>query len=58
MPIIKVEFCRVLHSGRPLTLPTNIRLEWNTPAYYDTVTSTAVLSFIVQGPVLSNFLQS
>jgi hypothetical protein len=52
VPIIRVAFCRVLHSGRPLTLPTNIRLEWNTPAYYDTATSTAVQSFIVQGPVI------
>ncbi len=56
VPTIRVEFCKVLHSGRLQVFPTNIRLDWkwvevaNTLAYYDTATITAVKSFIVQAP--------
>jgi hypothetical protein len=54
--MIRVEFCKVFHSGCLLVLPTNIRLGWksmqvaNTLAYYDTAIITAVKSFMVQAP--------
>ncbi len=46
----------VLWSAPRLVLPTNVGLEWkwmdvsNTLAYYDTASSIAIKSFIVQAP--------